>query len=403
MGQPEYAFDKTFCSAALLRALAEEYGTPLLVYDRETWLGRVKLLKEAFSWAPGFRQFFPVKAAANPALWRLALQAGCGLLCSSEVELSLAAQAGGTGQSLLFTSCFPGREDWEAVRKTGAQVILDSPSQLAEAPLPEGKTLGLRLKYHHGSGKRALWSRFGMDREQLLDAAILASRRGATSLGLHVHRTGLYRPGEWCSSAEAIFGLVEEVQEAAGLPVAWCDLGGGLLWDQKEAYTLDLPKEAAAIREAFERTVPAAGREQMEIRTQLGRFLAAPCGLLLATVRGVKDSWVGVDASMADLPRACLAGVQYHVSLLGSIGLQGRSSRFLSGRSTDSLDHFGRRLLPPVSPGDILVFHGAGAYSRSMASNYGGSLRCPEILLEDGVPRLIRRREVVEDLLPGLL
>ena len=141
----------------------------------------------------------------------------------------------------------------------------------------------------------------------------------------------------------------------------------------------------------------------MEIRTQLGRFLAAPCGLLLATVRGVKDSWVGVDTSMADLPRACLAGVQYHVSLLGSIGLQGRSSRFLSGRSTDSLDHFGRRLLPPVSPGDILVFHGAGAYSRSMASNYGGSLRCPEILLEDGVPRLIRRREVLEDLLPGLL
>lgn len=65
MGQPEYAFDKTFCSAALLRALAEEYGTPLLVYDRETWLGRVKLLKEAFSWAPGFRQFFPVKAAGQ--------------------------------------------------------------------------------------------------------------------------------------------------------------------------------------------------------------------------------------------------------------------------------------------------------------------------------------------------
>ena len=54
MGQPEYAFDKTFCSAALLRALAEEYGTPLLVYDRETWLGRVKLLKEAF---PGRRAF----------------------------------------------------------------------------------------------------------------------------------------------------------------------------------------------------------------------------------------------------------------------------------------------------------------------------------------------------------
>ena len=60
---------------------------------------------------------------------------------------------------------------------------------------------------------------------------------------------------------------------------------------------------------------------------------------------------------------------------------------------------------PPPSPagfpGDILVFHGAGAYSRSMASNYGGSLRCPEILLEDGVPRLIRRREVVKTSSPA--
>ncbi len=177
---------------------------------------------------------------------------------------------------------------------------------------------------------------------------------------------------------------------------------GDCFGTKKEAYTLDLPKEAAAIREAFERTVPAAGREQMEIRTQLGRFLAAPCGLLLATVRGVKDSWVGVDASMADLPRACLAGVQYHVSLLGSIGLQGRSSRFLSGRSTDSLDHFGRRLLPPVSPA---IFWSSTALEPIAAPwpATTAALRCPEILLEDGVPRLIRRREVVEDLLPGLL
>ena len=403
MGQPEYALDKTFCSAALLHTLAEEYGTPLLVYDRETWLGRVKLLKEAFSWAPGFRQFFPVKAAANPALLRILLQAGCGLLCSSAIELSLAAQAGGCGESLLFTSCFPSREDWEAVRKAGARVILDGPAQLAEASLPESKTLGLRLKCHPGNGQRALGSRFGMDREQLLDTAIQASRQGVTGLGLHIHRTGLYRPGEWSSSAEAVFGLVPEVQEATGLPVAWCDLGGGLLWDQKEAYTLDLPREAAAIREVFERTVTAPGERQVEIHTQLGRFLAAPGGLLLTTVRGVKDDWVGVDASMADLPRACLAGVQYHVSLLGSTGLQGRSSRFLSGWSTDSLDHFGRRLLPPVSPGDRLVFHGVGAYSRSMASNHGGSLRCPEVLLEDGVPRLIRRREAWEDVLAGLL
>ena len=168
MGQPEYAFDKTFCSAALLRALAEEYGTPLLVYDRETWLGRVKLLKEAFSWAPGFRQFFPVKAAANPALWRLALQAGCGLLCSSEVELSLAAQAGGTGQSLLFTSLFsrqgrlggrpkdrrPGDFGQPVPAGGSAPAGGQNPGATAEVPSRERET-GALVPVWHGPGAAA--------------------------------------------------------------------------------------------------------------------------------------------------------------------------------------------------------------------------------------------------------
>lgn len=79
MAQPAYALDVMFASDTLLRTLTEQYGTPLLVYDRETWLARVEALKDAFSWAPCFHQFFPVKTAANPALLRMLLEAGCGL------------------------------------------------------------------------------------------------------------------------------------------------------------------------------------------------------------------------------------------------------------------------------------------------------------------------------------
>lgn len=402
MAQPTYVLDAVFASDALLRTLTEQYGTPLLVYDRETWLARVESLRHAFAWAPRFRQFFPVKAAANPALLRMLLEAGCGLLCGSQAELMFAMQAGECGEALLFTACFPNAQDWEAVQRAGASVILDHPAQLAEAPLPEGRPLGLRLRDPAGGGAHR--ARFGMDPEQLLDTAVQVARQGVGSLGIHVHRSGLYRPGDWCSSGEAVFRLVAAVQEASGLPVAWCDLGGGLLWDRKEAYTLDLQQEAEAIQRAYQKHLGSCGLDQIGIHTQLGRFLAAPSGLLLTTVRGVKGDWVGVDASMADLPRASLAGVQYHASLLGTDCLQGRSSCFLSGWSADSLDHFGsRRLLPPVRPGDVLLIHGAGAYSRSMSSNYSGSLRCPEILLEQGVPRLIRRRETLEDLLTGLL
>ena len=178
--------------------------------------------------------------------------------------------------------------------------------------------------------------------------------------------------------------------------VTWA---GDCFGTKKEAYTLDLPKEAAAIREAFERTVPAAGREQMEIRTQLGRFLAAPCGLLLATVRGVKDSWVGVDASMADLPRACLAGVQYHVPCWAASVCRGGAAVFCpAGAPTAwiiSAAAFSRRF-PPA------IFWSSTALEPIAA--HGQQLRRPSAVRKfswrTAVPRLIRRREVVEDLLP---
>ena len=64
----QYPLDETFGTDACLRALAEQYGTPLLVYDRKTLENRVRMLQKAFAWAPDFRQLFPVKAVANPAV-----------------------------------------------------------------------------------------------------------------------------------------------------------------------------------------------------------------------------------------------------------------------------------------------------------------------------------------------
>ena len=90
----QYPLDETFGTDACLRALAEQYGTPLLVYDRKTLENRVRMLQKAFAWAPDFRQLFPVKAVANPAVLELYLRAGCGLLCGSASELMLAVKAG---------------------------------------------------------------------------------------------------------------------------------------------------------------------------------------------------------------------------------------------------------------------------------------------------------------------
>ena len=57
------------------------------------------------------------------------------------------------------------------------------------------------------------------------------------------------------------------------------------------------------------------------------------------------------------------------------------------------------RDLPDAAVGDLVVIHDAGAYAASMASNYNTRPLAPEVLLERGEPRLIRRRQTIEELL----
>lgn len=395
-----YPWDQTFAGEKLLRNLAAQYGTPQLLYSREILEQRVNMLQRAFAWSRSFRQFFPVKVAGNPELLRILLRSGCGLLCSNALELGLAKRAGAREGDLLFTACFPGEADWSAAVHTGATLVLDDPEQLEHVP-PERnrRPLGLRLRAAGAAGRPrgTGGSKFGMERQILLQTAVRVKELGFTQLGLLLHGVNLRSPGSWADNTRELVHTALEIQALTGLQIAWCDLGGGLFWDHKGSYTLDIFQEAAKIEEQFR------GLDGIAVFTQLGRWLAAPAGVLLTEVRGVREDFVGTDTSMADLPRAALTGAQYHISVLGNSESQGRRSCVVTGWGMDRMDGLGtRRVLPPVRKGDLLVIHGAGAYSRSMASNYGASLRCPEILLEGGVPRLIRRRETAEEFLSGL-
>lgn len=393
--------DAVFASAKVLRELADTFGTPLLVYDRKTMERRTAEIYKAFSWNPGFRQYFPVREADNPALLRVLLEAGSGLLCSNAAQLYLAALAGAGSEDLLFMAGFPRETDWEAARQSGATVVLDSPEQLQRLRAESyGKgPLGLRVQAEAlGMGTSGGLGRFGMERSPLLDTARHAARWGFSSLGLYMQSANnTCTPGYYAAQARLLVELAGSLEEKTGLPVAWCNLGGGLAWE-READNM-LAREARLLRASMEST----GRC---FHTSLGRYLMAPSGILLTQVWGVKHlkkPVVGLDASTAELPRATLSGMRHHVSVLGDQGTGKRIGQILSGSITERIDVFGQmRLLPPVSVGDLLVFHDTGVYSRSMASNYNGALRCPEVLLDRNGPRLIRRRESREQWLSTL-
>ena len=167
------------------------------------------------------------------------------------------------------------------------------------------------------------------------------------------------------------------------MPVAWCDLGGGL------AQSCDIVQEAVLVQQA----VPGG----MGIYTELGRFVAEPAGMLLTRVRGIKRqgiTTVGLDVSMAELPRICLPGVRYSVSKPGAEQESERFTYHLAGRAMDRMDYFGGRfVLPELQEGDLLAIHNVGINSCASASNFDGALRCAQVLLTEEGHRPIAPRQ----------
>lgn len=410
-----YALDDTFCDGETLRRAAQEYGTPLLVYDRRTLEDRAAMIREAFAWQPNSKPFFPVWAADNPELLRILCQAGCGALCGNALQIRLACMAGFSGEEILFHACYPSRRDMDTALRAGAAVSLDAGWQLEWiSPAQYGdRVLGLRLRPRaeasvgiFGHGK--LHSKFGMPRNELLETAGRAAAMGFHRLGLQMQAgSQVYTPGYFASELQELVQLAAEVRQQTGITVSWLDLGGGLYWSHQGNYTLNLTQEANALREKFQAVLEQEGLEQTGLLTELGDYLAAPAGVLLTTVRTVREylfTDVGLDMSAADLSTKLSASPILHISKLGCSDIRPRKTYYLFGWPMNGTCRFGgRHILPLLQPGDILLFHGVGSACRSMASNFAGNLRCPEVLLErDGTIRLIRRRETEEDFLATL-
>lgn len=407
----EYELDRTFAAPELLRDCAEQYGTPVLIYDGNTLRQRQHMLERAFAWNPGYRQSFPVRCADEPELLRILAQRG-GLVCSSHMELKLAEMAGVTGDRILFGAAFPRQEVLQEAADLGCTILLGSLEQLAQYRnldrRPNRVALRLQPEKEFSIPGHMPYlkepSKFGMVRKDLLLAARQLRDEPLEELGLFLQMTGNERLSGYLGAvARALMGVCPEIEEQAGRKLDWCDLGGGLAMPTGKRTDLDLEREASLVKAAMEE----ADRSEMPIRTQMGRFLAGPAGIFLTKVVGTRHglrNFLGVDASLADLPRAAMMGMPHHVSLLGNAATEGRASYYIEGASMEKADSYGKRhVLPPTREGDILVFHNAGAYTRSMASNYGGSLRCPVLLLENGQARLLRRREREEDYLRLLL
>ncbi len=389
-----------------LSAIAEHFGTPFHIYDEAGIVETVERLLGAFEGVP-FREYYAVKALPNPAILRLLHEHGLGFDCSSPAELELMRQIGAQGDEIYFTSNNTSRDEFAQALELGAIVNVDDVGQLDKLPAPP-RMLSFRFNpgaegvgdLHIGA---PLEAKFGVRRDQLVDAFARARERGVERFGLHAMvASNVLEVAPLLATLTALLELCQELYESAGIEVELVNAGGGLgIPYRPEDHELDLERFAHGAATLLGAHASRSGRPAPTLSLEAGRYVTGPHGVLVTRVINRMSKWreyVGVDAGQSSLMRPALYGAYHHLTLVGDASGRPLEVVDVVGALCENSDKFARqRELPRLDEGDLVMIHDTGAHGHSMGFNYNGRLRPQELLLRrDGSVELIRRAEEIE-------
>lgn len=398
-----------FLPSEKLWDFCEHQETPFFLYDAETIRRRAALWKDAFSFCR-YRLSFPVRALPNPHVLRVLRQCGVGAVCANDIELELARRAGYDSGEVIYMMHRPENPPRDV------QLILDDPDQLDALPEHLSVPVGLRftpaedVKLTPVTNLRTSRCQFGMNQDQLVETALALIERGCPAVGIHAQfATARMERSFYRVQAEALFAAALQLHRWK-IPLAYCDIGGGIGWSASPNCAVNNIRAIAEdIRGLHAKMLVPAGLGDVEVRSQPGRSLIAPAGLLVSRVESVREkgcTFLNLDASSSDMMRHILYGSCYGITLIRD-DPAGRDDRrsicTICGWLQEPGDKFANtQVLPEAKAGDLCIFRGVGAYAAAMSSPYGGNLRCAEYLL-DGEIRMIRRRERPSEYLATLI
>jgi len=379
-------------------ALAHEFGTPLVVYCRDTVLARARAYAGVDSET---LVVFGTKAFPNVALLRLLAAEGLGADVSTLGELQFALRAGLSGDRIVFHGNNKSDEELRAAAQAGASVVLDALEEVDRAHAAGVRralvrlTPGIEAETHHAIRTAHVESKFGLAPDDAVAAVRAALGAGLDVAGLHVHiGSQLIRTDE---SLAAVARLVEVAKRCAPWTPQLFNLGGGA--GVRHSLAEAAPDPAAFARELVTH-LRALWPEPVRVILEPGRSLVGQAGVTLYTVGAVKGTTLAIDGGMSDNPRPQLYGARYDALLANRADEPSAGAYRVAGKHCESGDVLIDAVeLPEPQRGDLLAVPATGAYTLSMASNYNGVPRPAAVLVGDGNAQLIRRRESVEDLL----
>ena len=407
-----------FVTKAQLQEIVKAYPTPFHIYDEKGIRENARKVMQAFSWNPGFKEYFAVKATPNPTILKILREEGCGTDCSSLTELMMSDRCGFTGSEIMFSSNETPACEFELATKLGATINLDDFTHIdflkdTIGYIPE--TISCRYNpggvFQLSSSKEGFQvmdtpgdSKYGFTTQQLYEGFKKLKSMGAKHFGIHSFLASNTISNDYYPTlAGILFKLAVDLQEKTGCHIDFINLSGGVgvpyRPDQQEN---DILAIGEGVRKQFEEILVPAGMGDVKLFTEMGRFMLAPYGALVTTATHEKHTYkeyIGVDACAANLMRPAMYGAYHHITVMGKEHAPCDHKYDVVGGLCENNDKFAiDRMLPKIDKGDLLYIHDTGAHGFSMGYQYNGRLRSAELLLkEDGTVELIRRAETPDD------
>jgi diaminopimelate decarboxylase len=398
-----------------LTTLAEQYGTPLYIYDRST------LDNALTAYQTALRKFYPGESSlvyGGKAFLCLAMaewtkQHDLWLDCSGLGEIAIAVVAEVLRERILVHGVNKSERDLEAACEQAGVVVVDNLTELLhlvkisrQHSVPQ---LWLRfqpgqvVETHAFTQTGQAGSKFGMDAKQVLNAVRLCQEQGLAPGGLHFHLGSQFRdPAPLVGAIEKALDLAKTI----GFEPPWCFSPGGgwgVAYHEEDLPQPDLEGYLHLVSETVVKGCKKRDLSLPNLFLEPGRSLVARAGVALYRVGTVKQTadrnWVLLDGGMADNIRPALYGARYSALPVRDPERPVCGPVWFGGPYCESGDVLIEGLpFPQIQEGDLVAVPVSGAYQVSMSSNYNGARRPAVIWLDHGESQLIQARETTKDL-----
>ncbi|AJR04634.1 diaminopimelate decarboxylase [Siansivirga zeaxanthinifaciens] len=388
-----------------LLKIAEDFGSPVYVYNAEKIEAQYNRLTNAFKDVKKLKLNYAVKALSNISILKFFNKLGSGIDTVSIQEVQLGLAAGFLPEQIIFTPNGVSLAEIEEAAQLGVKINIDNLSILEQFGAKHPKTpVCIRINPHVMAGGNAnisvghIDSKFGISIHQIPHILRIVENTKMTINGIHMHTgSDILDIEVFLYASEILFETAKQFKN-----LDFIDFGSGFKVPYKQGdIETNIEELGKKLSERFNTFCTEYGKD-LTLAFEPGKFLVSESGYFLTKVNAVKQTtstvFAQVDSGFNHLIRPMFYGSHHDITNISNP--EGRERFYTVVGYICETDTFGNnRRIKEINEGDVLCFKNAGAYCFSMASNYNSRLKPAEVLWYNNEAHLIRKRETFDDII----